>query len=254
MPLPESKLSEDKKAEIVIRYMDGATYVELSRDYGVAVSTIRKYAKAGGAKKPTRPKQAAPATSMVEFKKRAKSILWRQESGNDKDRKTYYSWMKKIEDFEKGGMNAQQATIQASKDFSCLARLFREYDISGNDPHPDSHPQIQQYGQQAPMEGIECEGRDQSHRENLMWAIAAAGKLLRTGDAPETAPNDAAYFLYRQACDDPKEFLGKFTQVDMRSGDDLEEHRLAKKSGQRSIEEINEMLQTLTEGESDGSG
>ncbi len=248
MPLPESKLSEDKKAEIVARYLDSATYAELSRDFGVAVSTIRKYVKAAGAKKPAKKQGAAP-TSMVEFKKRAKSILWRQESGNDKDRKTYYSWIEKVEDFEKGGMNVQQATIQASKDFKCLARLFREYDISGNDPHPASHPEIQQYGQPSQMEGIECDDKEQSHRENLTWAIEAAGKKLRTGDDPEVAPNNAAYYLYCQARDEPKDFLGKFQQVDMRSGDDLEEQRLAKKSGQRSIEEINEMLQTLTEGE-----
>jgi len=248
MPLPESKLSEEQKAEVCERYSLGETYAELAKDFGVAITTIRKYVRAGGAKKPVK-QRITPATSMVEFKKRAKSILWRQDSGNSKGRKAYNSWMEKVDEFKKGGMNPQQAVVQASKDFSCLAQLFREYDVGENDPHPGSHPTIQQYGQPTAMEGIECEGKSQSHYENLMWAIAAAGKLLRTGDAPETAPNDAAYFLYRQACDDPKEFLGKFTQVDMRSGDDLEEQRLAKKTGERSIDEINEMLQTLTEGE-----
>lgn len=249
MPRLESKLSEEQKAEVCDRYSRlGETYAELAKDFNVAITTIRKYVKASSTKKLIK-QRVTPATSMVEFKKRAKSILWRQDSGNSKDRKAYNSWMEKVNEFKRGGMNPQQAVVQASKDFQCLARLFREYDVGENDPHPDSHPAIQQYGQQAPMEGIECEGKNLSHHENLMWAIATAGKKLRTGDDPEIAPNDAAYFLYRQACDDPKEFLGKFTQVDMRSGDDLEDQRLAKKSGERSIEELNEMLQTLTEGE-----
>ena len=251
MPPLESKLSEDKRAEIVARYIDGATYVELSIDYGVAVSTIRKYVKAGGAKKPVR-QRAAPATSMVEFKKRAKSILWRQESGNEKDRKSYHSWTKKVEDFEKGGMNAQQAIVQASKDFRCLFPLFRMYDVSGNDPLPGSHPEIHQLapdGRQANVEVIECEGEDQSHRENLAWAIEAAGKQLRIGEQPEVAPNDAAYYLYCQARDEPRDFLGKFSQVHARGSDEQEGALLARESGKKSIEEINVMLQTLTEGE-----
>lgn len=153
-----------------------------------------------------------------------------------------------VEEFKTdGGMNPHQAIVQASKDFPCLKQLFREYNVGANDPHPESHPDIQHFGQPAPMGSIENEEHELSHRENLAWAIDTAGKTLRTGEEPTSCPNDAAYYLYRQACDDPKDFFGKFTQVDIRGGDEQEEQRLARKSGERSIEDINKMLDTLVE-------
>ena len=94
--------------------------------------------------------------------------------------------------------------------------------------------------------GVENQEIDQSHRENLQWAIAAAGHFLRTNQEPLTCPNNAAYFLYRQAREQPKEFLTKVTQVETkvdRSGEGV------KRAVQKSIEEINKLLEALTEPE-----
>lgn len=242
MPPIPSKLSEEQKIDVIERHLLGETQTALAKEYGVSQTTIQKILRRANTKR-AKPEKSTPATSIREFAKRARSILWRQDG---KVKGTYDRWQRLVKEFETdGGMNKNQAIVQASKDFPCLKRLFREYNVGENDPHPDSHPDIHMWGQPAPLDGIECEEREQSHRENLSWAIDAAGRFLRTGEAPTKCPNDAAYYLYRQACDEPKDFLGKFTSVEMKGGDDLEEQRLARKSGKRSIAEIEEMLAVI---------
>lgn len=240
------KLSAEKRAEIAERYSLGETYYSLAKEFGVAATTIKKYVDAINARqeKPLG-SQVTPAKAVSDFAKRARSIMWRL----DKDRKSYKKWEDKVEDFKKGGMNPKQAIVQASKDFPCLKKLFREYCVTEYDPHPGSHPDIHEWGKPDPGQAMECEERNQSTHENILWAIAAAGEFLRTNIPPEKCPNNAAFYLYRQACEEPKDFLGKFTQVDARSGDELNKQHLAKSGGERSISEINEMLNTLTEGE-----
>jgi len=90
---------------------------------------------------------------------------------------------------------------------------------------------------------IESEDIVQSHRKNLQWAIKAAGKFLRTKQKPETCPNDAAFFLFMQAIDQPKEFMAKVTQIE--SKQEEEEEADIKKSCKRSIEEIEKILEKL---------
>ncbi len=250
MPVLESKLPEEEQREVAECYSQGASYMELSKKFGCAPTTIRKYCKRFGAKKPPKPRTEGKSTndtSVYKFAKRARKVLWRQNSGGPSDRVQYNEWNDQIEALVDKGMNKSQATVQASKDFDCLHSLFSEFDLAPSDPNPESHPNIQTHGRQGVENDIECEGVVQSHRENLAWAIEAAGRYLRTGEHPAVAPNDAAYFLYTSACNDPREFLGKFTQVDLRGGDDGEEERLSRKSGERSIEEINSMLEAMLE-------
>ena len=249
MPSPQSKLTDEQKVEIVTRHDLGETQAALAKEFKVGATTISKVVKKAGNKGAIRGPRttATPATSMIEFAKRCRSILWRLDG---KEKGTYNKWQVRVNELKKdSSYSQQQAIVQAAKDFPALKRLFREYDTGEFDPNPDSHPDIHRWGKPAPMEGIENEKKDLSFRENLSWAIATAGKFLRTGDAPTSCPNDEAYFLYRQACEQPKEFLGKFTQVEARTDDGSEEARLAKKSGKRSIDEIEEMLSTLGEHE-----
>jgi predicted transcriptional regulator len=244
MSLPQSKLTDEQRVEIVERHGLGETMSILAKEFGVSLTTVSKYVRKAAGKSQGQPQEqrSTPATAIRDFAKRARSIIWRQDG---KDKTTYDKWQVRITELEKGGLNNKQAIVQASKDFPCLEKLFREYDVGEFDPHPESHPRIHMHGKPAPMDGIENEEREQSHRENLSWAIDAAGKFLRTGEAPISTPNDAAYYLYRQACEEPKDFLGKYTQIEAKGGDDLEEQRQAKRSGKRAIDEIDEMLSEL---------
>ena len=242
-PLP-GKLTDKEKTEVAERYVLGETYDVLAKEFNVSSATIRKAIVKSGKQRP--PKDPVAATSITEFTKRARSILWRQETG--KVKKSYDSWQKMVDDYvANSGMTRHQAVVQASKDFPCLARLFREYSIGANDPHPDSHPGIHHFGQPAPTGSIENEGKEQSHRRNLAWAIEAAGKFSRTGVEPTIAPNDAAFWLYRQAVDDPKGFLAKYSQAEAKGDDELERKQRARKTGQRAIDEIDEMLAELND-------
>ena len=88
------------------------------------------------------------------------------------------------------------------------------------------------------------EGKEQTYRENLNWAMNAAGEFLRAKRRPHTCPNDSAWFLYCQAIDEPKDFMAKVGQVELKS-DNGESDRMAKVVGQRSVTEIDEMLNEL---------
>ena len=240
-PLP-SKLSENQRNELLSRRENNnETLASLGKAYGISETTVRKIINRDKNKIPRfgKEKKYLMSKSIQEFTKRAKSITWRQDG---KEKKTYEQWRKKVKEFKDRGMTQHQAAVQASKDFPCLKRLFREYDVSAHDPHPDSHPDT---GQPPSAGGITCEGREQSHRENLAWAIEAAGKYLRTEQEPTVAPNDAAYYLYCQAREAPKDFLGKYSQVEAKGNEESEKEKLARKGGRRSIQEIEEMLSTL---------
>lgn len=243
MPPIPSKLSEDQKADIAERFEAGETAKSLAEEFGVSAATLGKYLKAANAKKPRRQQQAIVA-SMIQFTKRARSILWNQDRGRKKE--TYEKWQARITELEAGGLGNREAIFQASKDFSCLETLFSEYAVSELDPHPGSHPNIRMLGESRKSD-IESEDKEQSYRENLNWAIEAAGLHKRTTTPPATCPNDKAYLLYLLALDDLDKFLSKYTQVESKSNDDHVEQERAKKSGKRTISEIEEMLDTLEE-------
>jgi len=190
---------------------------------------------------------AKPKTNrnIVEFEKRVKSTLWRQEPG--KEKKSYDAWKARVNelvDVANAGYTHPQAVVQASKDYPCLARLFREYDLSTFDPNPDSHPATSG-GNSDNGKVVVCKNEKLTYRQSLQWAITAAGAFLRTGEQPIECPCDAAWYLYEQARAEPKDFLGKVGQVESKGAGESEDVKNARKSGRRSIAEIDSMLAVL---------
>ncbi len=197
---------------------------------------------------PPTEKPLAVSRVVTEFAKRVKSALWRQDTGKEKPK--YDAWIKRVTELESSegaGYTHAQAVVQASKDYTCLFRLFREYDLTSFDPNPDSHPQIRKFGESKSKDISEviCEGKKQPYRQSLNWALDNAGTFRRTGNDPVTCPCDAAWYLYELAKEEPKDFLGKVNQVEMKGDSESEDVRNTKKSGRRSIKEIEEMLAEL---------
>lgn len=91
------------------------------------------------------------------------------------------------------------------------------------------------------------ENKEQSYRDNLKWAIDAAGHTLRTKKKPKSCPNNSAWFLYKQALEEPKDFLTKVGQVESKL-DDSERDREFIRSTKYSIEEINSFLERMNDG------
>lgn len=94
-----------------------------------------------------------------------------------------------------------------------------------------------------------CENKTQTYRENLNWALDAAGQFLMTGTRPKTCPNSSAWFLYTQACAEPKDFMAKVNQIeskDMNKGDSGEE---VKKGSKKALSDIEKFLSNLLESE-----
>ena len=99
--------------------------------------------------------------------------------------------------------------------------------------------------------GVAVDGKELSYRENLQWALAAAGEFLRTKKRPVSCPNDSAWFLYCQAIEEPKDFMAKVGQIEAKNlGDETEQN--ARIHARRAIEEIDAMLFEIDQGESDG--
>jgi len=246
-PLPRNaKLTDEQRQEIARRYVAGEKQADLGREFGVSAEAISKTCKRLGAVRPVARPDPATGSSIAEFAKRARSILWRQSSTSEKPE--YDTWTKRVEELEAGGLDRNQSVVRASKEFRCLHRLFREYDVSQFDPNPESHPTIRHFGQPAvDEEGVRNEGKQQGYRESLRWAIEAAGRHLRTGENPTSCPCDAAFYLYRQAIEEPRDFMGRLGQAESKTDADAEARRNAEKSGRRSLAEIDRMLANLTE-------
>jgi hypothetical protein len=236
-------LSDDQREEIADAVRRGESYNSLARKYDCSAKLIAKTAKQLGAEKPP-PKKAFDGRAITEFSKRAKSILWRQEKG--KEHPSYDKWVERVGSLIDGaGMKKNEAIIQASKDFTCLRQLFREYDVTQFDPHPESHPGIKKHGEKKQIEQVACENIKQSYRDSLRWAITAAGKHLRTGVGPSKVPCDAAWWLYQQAIEEPKDFMAKVSQIEAKADAEYEAERMARQVGTKSMAEIDEMLSEL---------
>ena len=124
---------------------------------------------------------------------------------------------------------AGDSIAQIAKDFMCKEETVRK--------HVTQNKQVK--GQ-----SIQSEDKKQTYRENLAWAIDAAGNYLRSRQLPTICPNNAAYFLFRQAIKDPKDFLGKVGQIERdNSGDDSKED---KKSTKKTLSEIQSFLEGLS--------
>jgi len=91
---------------------------------------------------------------------------------------------------------------------------------------------------------VQSEGREQTYRENLRWALESAGEFARLGLIPETCPNDSAWFLYIQATTDPKDFMAKVSQSELKAEAPEDDHEM-KRGSRRTIEEIHTLLESL---------
>ncbi len=180
------------------------------------------------------------------FEQRVKTLLWSRMRGPKKERPDYDEWRRLIVEWkDEKKVGRRQAVVNASLAFDCLSVIIADYDLT-------------QYGVSGFSKGpeslsIPSDNIKQSYRENLRWAIEAAGKFMRTKEKLETCPNDAAYYLYQQAIQDPKDFLQKVGQVEAKSTcqDEIEEDD--RKQATKSISEIDEMLETLNEEEENGN-
>ena len=244
MPGPPTKLSEGEKVSIAERYACGEGMKTLAREHKVCVASIAKYCrKENRGKKPLSEQRNTPATLFKKFAQSARMILWRE----NKTRKLLLEqWETRKLELKEGGLSDKQAIVMASKDFHCLHPLFLQYPVNDFDPDPDSHPNIHMHGEETPMDGIECEDHEQTHAQNLQWAMNAAGIHHRTHEPPKKCPNNTAYFLFRQAIDDGDKFMAKYQQMMLdkvkNPGDES-----FKRGSQNSIEEIGLMLDTLGE-------
>jgi hypothetical protein len=90
--------------------------------------------------------------------------------------------------------------------------------------------------------GVHCEDKDQSYRENLAWALRAAGETLRTKKQPLSCPNNSAWFLYVQACEEPKDFMAKVNQMEAKSDNGEEEKRQQQQSTRHSLAQVEDFL------------
>lgn len=184
--------------------------------------------------------------NVTEFAKRVKSVLWRQDTG--KEHPTYESWQSRVaflQDAAGGAYTKPQAIVRASKEYDCLHRLFREYDLKAFDPNPESHPNLitkEAITADNTLAGVICENKEQTYRQSLQWAIDAAGCYMRTGQKPTSCPCDTAYYLYQQAIAEPKDFLGRVGQIESKGVGESEEEKDLKRAGKRSIKELEAML------------
>ncbi len=246
--MADPKLTSEEKATMIERYVAGETGMALAKAYEVAPSTINRHLTRAGVIR-AKSKRSKQSQAVVDFAKRVRSVLWRQ----DKNHATYQKWRDRAEELESpnhGGYTRHEAVVRASKEFPCLRKLFREYDVSFYDPNPESHPDVP-HGNPITNANVLSEGIEGSHRDNLRWAIDAAGRSLRTGEAPKSAPNDAAYYLFRQAIEEPKDFLSRVNQIEAKGDEDERARMSARKQGERSVAEIEEMLKSLNEESSD---
>jgi hypothetical protein len=245
--MPDAKLTQTQRQEIADRFVAGDTQMSLAGEYGVSKQTIirvcRKLKAVRVAPKP------ATIQDLVEFTKRAKSILWALDPGPEEGRKNYNSWKARIlelADKNGGGLSKNEAIVYASKECPSLSTLFGLYNVEKYDPSPESHAHIKHFGDTGFKKGdVTCEGIDQTYRESLRWAIEAAGKFSRTRERPTSCPCDKAWYLYEQAVSDPKDFLSRVGQVESKGDAESEARDKAAKSGTRSIAEIDGMLSEL---------
>lgn len=247
--MSNARLTQGQRREIADRFVAGDEQEKLAEEFKVCKNTIVRVCRDLRALRPKlRP---AKTKDLTEFATRAKSILWRQDGGTD--RKTYEAWKARVEELaskDGGGLAKNEAIVRASKEYPCLGRLFREYDVRAYDPNPESHAHIQHAGTPiAAGSEVTCEGIDQTYRESLRWAGDAAGMTTRTGVRPSTCPCDFAWYLYEQAISDPKDFLSRVGQVEAKGDQEAADRLNAKAAGTMSIAEIDGMLAELKQEE-----
>jgi len=91
---------------------------------------------------------------------------------------------------------------------------------------------------------------DLPYKDNLKWAIDAAGRHSRIGEWPETCPNDSAYYLFTRAVEDPKDFAAKFQQHETKAGSTSKSKNVA---ALKSVRELTQLLRMISEEPDDES-
>ena len=251
--MPNEKITDAQRKEIASKFMAGVLKAKIAEEYGITIGTVGRTCKKLQAVRPS--PRPATISDVAKFASQARSILWALDDGSGSEHKIYYAWEARIAALSSedgGGMNKNSAIIRASKEYPALKQLFREYDVRAFDPNPTSHPAVHHYGDRDVV-SVECENIKQSYRENLNWAIQAAGATSRTGKQPESCPCDAAWYLYEQAIKDPKDFLGKVSQVEAKGDSESEDRRRGRLASERSLAEIDGMLAELEVQEEDES-
>lgn len=246
------KMSQEQREQIAELYEKGKTQSAIAEEFGIERVTVNRICRKLNAKR----QAPRPVTveHLREFVKRAHSILWAQGSGGKN--KAFDDWKARVKELSSpdgGGFTKNEAIVRASKEYTCLNQLFREYDVRKYDRNPESHPQIRHFGE-PDNHAVECEGLEQTYRDSLRWAAKAAGRTQRTGEKPTTCPCDDAWYYYEQAVNDPKDFLSRVGQVESKGDAESAEKKSAREAGKRSMAEIDSMLAELeSEGESDES-
>jgi len=245
-----AELTEEQRLGVCMEYVDGETCKKIADKYGCSISTVGRIVKESKVKRSPKPPTppVASGSTVKKFTSRARSILWRQEGGRGK--KMYKEWKDRVDwlmSESGGGYNEKQAVVRASKEYPCLTKLFREYDVSDFDPNPESHAHIDHTisAAKTSYDGIVCKKVTQSYRDSLRWAIDAAGTKLRTSVLPAECPNDTAFYLFRQAIEEPKDFMQKVSQMELKVDKEDEIRQNARKDAKRSIEEISDYLEEL---------
>jgi hypothetical protein len=184
-----------------------------------------------------------------EFKKRVNSVLWRATPGKQKVQ--YDNFQRRVEELQTmSEYNEKQAFVLAAKEFEILHPFFAQYDVREHDPTPGSHATIRHFGEKKDPQTIlkdgdvTIEGHELTFRENLQWAMDAAGKHTRTKRYPSLCPNDTAWFLFEMACKEPDKFLMRVGQVEMKASDS-DDGKVTSMASRRSIAELNSMLDEL---------
>lgn len=188
---------------------------------------------------------ATPKKSQIsKFTSRARSILWAIDNG-----KTYRAWEADIEAaMKRHEWTRHQATVQLCKDYKELKDLYTIFDVKDLDPAPgvecgkwDVHSTEKQKAEA----NVKCLEEEVPYRDQLRWALDAAGEWSSHKEEPTVCPCWGAYYLYVQAKENPKEFMAKLGQAESRIDAEAERTAGTKKSSKRSIDEINEMLDEL---------
>lgn len=188
----------------------------------------------------------SPGKSLQDFTKEARSLLWRMDDGVAEQKVNYHKWQARIKELqEESGLEKKVATVQAAKEFSILLPLFRKFNISKYDLDLDDKGRVGPAVSQEKLKEIVNENKKLSRLEEIEWACEAAGNFKRTGEMPETCPNDAAFFLLEQAIEEGKHFLDKVVQMTCKNMDAADQQRKANLSGRRCIEEIEAMLEII---------
>ena len=247
IPEPLPGVLEKHWPEIIERLRSGEQLQHLAQEFGVDESALGLGLKERGLFNNAKGRSLEIRdVNLRDFASNARRILWRFSRARGKH-VLYDTWKARVKEFrERHSCSYESAVVQASKEVGCLGKLFQKYNVEEFDKYPNSHPHITKYKQHSAAEKDSpkavSENIEQSYKENLSWAISAAGEHKRTNVPVRRCPNDEAFFLYQQALEDPKGFLARFSTAEAKITDTDASDRLSTK---RATDEIDGLLSTI---------